>query len=82
MEEYSPLLKIFITIFLLSDTLIFNIINVIVARDANKQELEDAFSYYGLIKDVWISLNPHGFAFVVFDNSRDAKDAVDGLDGR
>uniref|UniRef100_A0A0P4VHC3 Putative serine/arginine-rich splicing factor 7-like isoform 1 n=1 Tax=Rhodnius neglectus TaxID=72488 RepID=A0A0P4VHC3_9HEMI len=49
---------------------------------ANKQDLEDAFSYYGPIRSVWIARNPPGFAFVEFEDARDAEDAVRGLDGR
>ncbi|KAF6208111.1 hypothetical protein GE061_016561 [Apolygus lucorum] len=49
---------------------------------ANKQDLEDAFSYYGPIRSVWIARNPPGFAFVEFEDPRDAEDAVRGLDGR
>jgi len=49
---------------------------------ASKQELEDAFSYYGPLRNVWVARNPPGFAFVEFDDPRDAEDAVRGLDGR
>ncbi|XP_014259674.1 serine/arginine-rich splicing factor 7-like isoform X2 [Cimex lectularius] len=53
-----------------------------LGSSANKQDLEDAFSYYGPIRSVWIARNPPGFAFVEFDDARDAEDAVRGLDGR
>lgn len=49
---------------------------------ASKQDLEDAFSYYGPIRNVWVARNPPGFAFVEFEDARDAEDAVRGLDGR
>ncbi|KAL7646655.1 UNVERIFIED_CONTAM: hypothetical protein RMT77_001906 [Armadillidium vulgare] len=49
---------------------------------ASKQELEDVFSYYGRLRNVWVARNPPGFAFVEFEDSRDAEDAVRGLDGR
>ena len=49
---------------------------------ATKEELEDAFSYYGRLRSVWVARNPPGFAFVEFEDSRDAEDAVRGLDGR
>ncbi|XP_037087105.1 serine/arginine-rich splicing factor 7-like isoform X2 [Pollicipes pollicipes] len=45
-------------------------------------ELEDAFSYYGPLNSVWVARNPPGFAFVEFEDPRDARDAVRGLDGR
>ncbi|XP_017878181.1 serine/arginine-rich splicing factor 7-like isoform X2 [Ceratina calcarata] len=49
---------------------------------ATKQELEDAFSYYGSLRNVWVARNPPGFAFVEFEDARDAEDAIRGLDGR
>ncbi|KAB1266839.1 Serine/arginine-rich splicing factor 7 [Camelus dromedarius] len=48
---------------------------------AGKGELERAFSYYGPLRTVWIARNPPGFAFVEFEDPRDAEDAVRGLDG-
>ena len=48
---------------------------------AAKQELEDAFNRYGPLKNVWIARNPPGFAFVEFEDPRDAQDATDALDG-
>ena len=48
---------------------------------ASRQELEDAFSQYGYLKNVWVARNPPGFAFVEFDDERDARDAVKDLDG-
>ncbi|GFQ68325.1 hypothetical protein TNCT_586591 [Trichonephila clavata] len=47
-----------------------------------KHEIEDAFSYYGPLRNVWVARNPPGFAFVEFEDSRDARDAVRGLDGK
>ncbi|MED6279089.1 hypothetical protein CHARACLAT_030974 [Characodon lateralis] len=49
---------------------------------AGKAELERAFGYYGPLRTVWIARNPPGFAFVEFEDSRDAEDAVRGLDGK
>ena len=50
-------------------------------RDASEKEVERAFSYYGPLKSVWVARNPPGFAFVEFEDDRDAEDAVRGLDG-
>ncbi|XP_069463903.1 serine/arginine-rich splicing factor 7-like isoform X2 [Ambystoma mexicanum] len=49
---------------------------------AGKGELERAFSYYGPLRTVWIARNPPGFAFVEFEDPRDAEDAVRDLDGK
>lgn len=48
---------------------------------ATKHQIEDIFSKYGPLKNVWVARNPPGFAFVEFEDSRDAEDAVRNLDG-
>ena len=48
---------------------------------AAKQELEDIFSRYGPLRNVWVARNPPGFAFVEFEDPRDAEDSIRGLDG-
>ncbi|MFH4982068.1 hypothetical protein AB6A40_008777 [Gnathostoma spinigerum] len=50
-------------------------------NDATSQELEDAFYRYGRIRKVWVARRPPGFAFIEFEDSRDAEDAVRALDG-
>lgn len=50
-----------------------------LGNNASKQELEDAFSYYGPLRNVWVARNPPGFAFVEFEDARDAEDAIRGL---
>ena len=37
-----------------------------LGNNASKYELEDAFSKYGPLKNVWVARNPPGFAFVEF----------------
>ncbi|GIY57578.1 hypothetical protein CEXT_312662 [Caerostris extrusa] len=53
-----------------------------LGNSGTRHELEDAFSYYGPLRNVWVARNPPGFAFVEFEDSRDARDAVRGLDGK
>ncbi|GIX75867.1 hypothetical protein CDAR_64631 [Caerostris darwini] len=53
-----------------------------LGNSGTKHEIEDAFSYYGPLRNVWVARNPPGFAFVEFEDSRDARDAVRGLDGK
>ncbi|ESO95339.1 hypothetical protein LOTGIDRAFT_116827 [Lottia gigantea] len=48
---------------------------------AAKQELEDAFSKHGQLKNVWIARRPPGFAFIEFVDPLDAEDATRALDG-
>ena len=52
-----------------------------LGNNASKYELEDAFSKYGPLKNVWVARNPPGFAFVEFEDARDAEDAVKAVDG-
>ena len=40
------------------------------------RDLEDAFSKYGKIMKVWVAHQPPGFAFIDFDDERDAEDAI------
>lgn len=48
---------------------------------ATKEDIEDVFSRYGPLRNVWIARNPPGFAFVEFEDRRDAEEAVRELDG-
>ncbi|EYC11244.1 hypothetical protein Y032_0051g2096 [Ancylostoma ceylanicum] len=50
-------------------------------HDATSQEIEDAFHRFGRIRKVWVARRPPGFAFVEFEDTRDAEDAVKSLDG-
>lgn len=52
-----------------------------LGSSASKHEIESAFSKYGPLRNVWVARNPPGFAFVEFEDSRDAEDAVRALDG-
>merc|ERR1712228_85417 len=52
-----------------------------LGNNASKYEIEDAFGKYGPLRNVWVARNPPGFAFVEFEDPRDAEDSVRGLDG-
>jgi hypothetical protein len=45
-------------------------------RDATSREIQDAFSRYGHISNVWIARNPPGFAFVVSAPSSSSRQAT------
>ncbi|KAK7099311.1 hypothetical protein V1264_003464 [Littorina saxatilis] len=48
---------------------------------ATKEELEEKFSKYGPLRSVWVARKPPGFAFIEYEDTRDAQDAVRGMDG-
>ena len=50
--------------------------------DASRRELEREFEYFGPLRDVWVARNPPGFGFIIFEDTRDAEDAVREMDGR
>ncbi|XP_072979363.1 serine/arginine-rich splicing factor RSZ21-like isoform X2 [Typha angustifolia] len=47
-----------------------------------ERDLEDEFRYYGVLRSIWVARRPPGYAFVEFDDRRDATDAIRGLDGK
>ncbi|GJM85499.1 hypothetical protein PR202_ga01952 [Eleusine coracana subsp. coracana] len=46
------------------------------------REIEDEFRVFGVLKSVWVARKPPGFAFIDFDDRRDAQDAIRELDGK
>ena len=52
-----------------------------LGNNGSKQELEREFERFGRLHDVWVARNPPGFAFVEFEDLRDAEDAIKSLDG-
>ncbi|XP_072398599.1 RNA-binding protein 1-like [Diabrotica undecimpunctata] len=52
-----------------------------LGSSASKHEIENSFGKYGPLRNVWVARNPPGFAFVEFEDPRDAEDAVRSLDG-
>jgi RNA recognition motif-containing protein len=47
----------------------------------SKEEITDEVSRFGKLTDVWVARNPPGFAFVTFEDERDAHDMMDALVG-
>jgi len=50
-------------------------------RNADEREVEDAFRKFGGVRSVWVARNPPGFAFIEYEDPRDADDAVRRMDG-
>ncbi|CAL5051497.1 unnamed protein product [Urochloa decumbens] len=46
------------------------------------RELEDEFRSFGVLRSVWVARKPPGFAFIDFDDKRDAEDAIRDIDGK
>ncbi|KAK2441764.1 RS-containing zinc finger protein [Trifolium repens] len=44
------------------------------------RDLEDDFHVFGVIRSVWVARRPPGYAFIDFDDRRDALDAIRELD--
>jgi hypothetical protein len=44
-------------------------------------QLEEVFNRYGRLRKVWVARKPPGFAFIHFEDVRDAEDATRALDG-
>lgn len=47
-----------------------------------ERDLEDEFRVYGVLRSVWVARRPPGYAFIEFDDRRDALDAIRALDGK
>eukprot|EP00658_Telonema_sp_P-2_P052576 TRINITY_DN407_c0_g2_i2.p2 TRINITY_DN407_c0_g2~~TRINITY_DN407_c0_g2_i2.p2 ORF type:complete len:162 (+),score=19.53 TRINITY_DN407_c0_g2_i2:130-615(+) len=56
--------------------------NLSTINICEQRDLEDVFGKFGAVRNVWIARNPPGFAFVTFEDPRDAEDAVRELDGK
>ncbi|KAE8735921.1 Serine/arginine-rich splicing factor RSZ21A [Hibiscus syriacus] len=48
----------------------------------SERDLEDEFRVFVVIRSVWVARRPPGYAFIEFDDHRDAEDAIRGLDGK
>ncbi len=47
-----------------------------------KRDIEDFFRGAGTLTEVWVARQPPGFGFAIFEDPRDAEDAVRDLNGR
>ena len=50
--------------------------------NVTKEQLEDEARAFGKVEDIWIARNPPGFAFITYEDLRDAEDAVQGMAGK
>ncbi|KAF4395492.1 hypothetical protein G4B88_010956 [Cannabis sativa] len=48
----------------------------------SERDLEDEFRMFGVLRSVWVARRPPGYAFIEFDDRRDAIDAIQALDGK
>lgn len=46
-----------------------------------EKDIEDEFIRFGTLRSVWVARKPPGFAFVEYDDNRDAEDAIAKMDG-
>ncbi|OCT70288.1 hypothetical protein XELAEV_18037210mg [Xenopus laevis] len=53
-----------------------------LGQHGNKAVLDQAFGVYGPLRRIWVAQKPPGFAFVEFEDPRDAATAVQGLNGK
>lgn len=51
-----------------------------LGEGSSKPDVENAFGKFGPLRNVWVARNPPGFAFVEYEDGRDAEDAVRALD--
>jgi len=52
-----------------------------ISGSVSKDEIESKFSEFGKLNSVWVAQNPPGFAFVEYDDEKDAEDAVKSMNG-
>jgi len=45
-------------------------------QPVSEEELQEVFSRVGKIRTCWVAKRPAGFAFLTYDDPRDAEDAV------
>ena len=50
-------------------------------QNVKKEDLEVEFAKYGKLSSAWVAFNPPGFAFLEFEDDKDAVDAVSSMNG-
>ena len=50
--------------------------------DVSEIDIERAFEGCGSLRSVWLSRDPAGFAFIMFEQPRNAEKAVKDMNGR
>lgn len=53
-----------------------------LGRYGDRDELHKVYNRFGVIRNIWIATNPPGFAYVFFNDSRDAMKAVTSTNGK
>merc|ERR1711865_121974 len=53
-----------------------------LTNSIDERDMQDCFGKFGSIRNVWIARNPPGFAFVTFEDPKDAEDCVKDMDGQ
>ncbi|KDD72583.1 hypothetical protein H632_c3166p0 [Helicosporidium sp. ATCC 50920] len=53
-----------------------------LSPNITEQEISDEFTKFGSVASVWVARNPAGFAFVQYEELRDAEDAVEKLNDK
>jgi len=52
-----------------------------LGEEGTRLELEEAFTKFGPVKNIWLAKNPPSFAFIEMEDPRDAEDCVASLNG-
>jgi len=52
-----------------------------LGEEGTRLELEEAFTKFGPVKNIWLAKNPPSFAFIEMEDPRDAEDCVAALNG-
>jgi len=52
-----------------------------LGEEGTRLELEEAFTKFGPVKNIWLAKNPPSFAFIEMEDPRDAEDSVAALNG-